>query len=491
MSLHVNRKNVFFKPDSKRVLARYFNLGLSRTIRVVNRILAMDKQQKQETLNQLLRNFSKRHRSIIDIWKRNYKRAVEQVPEAQLKDWVFSAHDKLLIGAYFTMEYSVEAAAFFNPSVVEAPDQTQLKDGEKRIILSFRATGEGHVSSIVFRSAIIDKHLNIQLDEVGKLLEKPEQFKSHAYQKADFIEKLLQIHDPEEDMLALINAKFTETFTYEELRRFVSEIQVENDLDLEGLTLMKHIMWLASSHYEMTYSLDTSISERVIFPLAATEKNGIEDARFVKFTNEKGKTTYYATYTAYDGLTILPKLLSTKDFVHFKVQPINGKIANKGPALFPRKIHGKYAMLCRIDGENNYIAFSEDIINWHQDVTLLKEPEFPWEFVQQGNCGSPIETPKGWIVLTHSVGPMREYTIGAILLDLDDPTKVIGKLNKPLLYPNAEEREGYVPNVVYSCGQMLHNGHLIIPYAMSDHASTYATIPLDDLLEVLMTNKIS
>jgi predicted GH43/DUF377 family glycosyl hydrolase len=365
-----------------------------------------------------------------------------------------------------------------------------LRDGEKRIILSFRATGEGHISSIVFRSAVLDKELNIALDEVGRLLEKPTQVKNYVYEKADFIEKLLQIHDPDEDMLAIIDSKLAERFTYEELRRYVAEIERENELDLDRQILMKHIVWLASSHYEMSYSLDTSISERVIFPIADTEKNGIEDARFVRFTDAKGRVTYYATYTAYDGVTILPKLLSTKDFVKFRVQPINGQIANKGAALFPRKINGKYAMLCRIDGENNYIAFSEDIINWYQDVILLKEPEFPWEFVQIGNCGSPIETEHGWIVLTHSVGPMREYTLGAILLDLDDPTKVIGKLNKPLLYPNAEEREGYVPNVVYSCGQLLHNGHLVIPYAMSDHASTYATVAVKDLISTMKADFI-
>jgi predicted GH43/DUF377 family glycosyl hydrolase len=450
----------------------------------------MGKDQKQDTLNHLLRNFSKRHRSIIDIWKKNYKRTIVSVKSEIPEDWRFSYNDKLLIGAYFTMEYSIEAAAFFNPSVVEAPDQTQLRDGEKRIILSFRATGEGHISSIVFRSAVLDKELNIALDEVGRLLEKPTQVKNYVYEKADFIEKLLQIHDPDEDLLAILDSKLAERFTYEELRRYVAEIERENELDLDRQILMKHIVWLASSHYEMSYSLDTSISERVIFPIADTEKNGIEDARFVRFTDAKGRVTYYATYTAYDGVTILPKLLSTKDFVKFRVQPINGQIANKGAALFPRKINGKYAMLCRIDGENNYIAFSEDIINWYQDVILLKEPEFPWEFVQIGNCGSPIETEHGWIVLTHSVGPMREYTLGAILLDLDDPTKVIGKLNKPLLYPNAEEREGYVPNVVYSCGQLLHNGHLVIPYAMSDHASTYATVAVKDLISTMKADFI-
>jgi len=371
---------------------------------------------------------------------------------------------------------------------VESPDQTQLCDGEKRVIISFRATGEGHVSSIVFRSGVINVDLDILMDEVGNLLERPKQFKSYRYLKADFVQKLMQIHFTDATMLAIIDAKFTESFTYEELRRYVNEIQLENELDLEGQTLMSHILWLASSHYEITYSLDTSISERVIFPISDTEKNGIEDARFVNFKTEDGKNIYYATYTAYDGLTILPKLLSTHDFIHFKVQPINGKIANKGAALFPRKIMGKYAMLCRVDGESNYIAFSDDIINWHQDTFLLKEPEYPWEFVQLGNCGSPIETSKGWLVLTHSVGAMREYTLGALLLDLNDPRKVIGKLTKPLLYPNAQEREGYVPNVVYSCGQLIHNGHLIIPYAMSDYSSTYATVSLEELLTELTAN---
>ncbi|ERJ57327.1 glycoside hydrolase family 130 protein [Sphingobacterium paucimobilis] len=485
MSLQVVRKSIFFKPDSKRVLARYFNINIERTTKIVNRILKSSKQDQTDMLNQLLRNFSKRHRSILDIWEKNFKRTEGRLLDLELRDRDYSQRERLLIGAYFTMEYSVEAAAFFNPSIVESPDQTQLRDGEKRIILSFRATGEGHVSSIVFRSAIIDKELNVHVEEVGRLLEKPKQVKSHRYLKSDFIDKLLQIHDPEKDMLDLINAKLTDSFTYEELRRFVQEIQQENNLDMEGQTLMTHMTWLASSHYEMTYSLDTALSERVIFPISDTEKNGIEDARFVRFISDKGRPMYYATYTAYDGLTILPKLLSTTDFVRFKVQPINGKIANKGAALFPRKINGKYAMLCRVDGESNYIAFSEDLINWQQDVTLLKEPEFPWEFVQLGNCGSPIETAKGWLVLTHSVGPMREYTLGAILLDLEDPTKIVGKLSEPLLYPNAEEREGYVPNVVYSCGQILHNGHLIIPYAMSDHASTYATLCLDDLLDAL------
>lgn len=485
MSVQVERKPIIFSPDSKRVLARFFQLSEERSIKIIKRITNLPRHRQNELLNQILRNFSKRHRSVVSILEKNFKRVSPLFKKMDFGDQEITYKERLIIGAYFTMEYSIEAAAFFNPSIVEDADQSQLRDGEKRIILSFRATGEGHVSSIVFRSGIIDKNLDIQLDEVGRLLEKPKQIKNHQYEKSDFIAKLSALHAPEEEMLNIIEKKLAETFTYEELRKFVKEIKEENTLSVDSDTITNQMQWLASSHYEMTYSLDTAISERVIFPIAETEIRGIEDARFVKFTDEKGKVTYYATYTAYDGFSILPKLLSTKDFINFKVQPINGKIANKGAALFPRKINGKYAMLCRVDGENNYISFSDSITNWHEDIILLSEPQEPWEFIQLGNCGSPIETEKGWLVITHSVGPMRMYTLGATLLDLHDPTKIIGRLKHPILSPNAAEREGYVPNVVYSCGQMVHNGHLIIPYALSDYASTYATVNLNELLEEL------
>jgi len=235
----------------------------------------------------------------------------------------------------------------------------------------------------------------------------------------------------------------------------------------------------------MDFSVDTDISERVIFPLADTEIKGIEDARFVRFTEDNGDVTYFATYTAYDGISILPKLLTTKDFYHFKVMPIHGEVAqNKGMALFPRKINGKYAMLCRTDGVNNYIAFSDNINVW-RNATLLQTPKYPWELVQMGNCGSPIETPEGWLVITHGVGPVREYVLGISLLDLENPEKEIGRLPEPLLMPNQKEREGYVPNVVYSCGSLIHGEHLVIPYAMSDHSSTYATVNLAELLTAL------
>lgn len=488
MALHIIRKNIYFKPDPTRVLARPFNLSEARTNKVILRILSLKKEEQEDMLRQVFRNFSKRHRSIVRIFEKNYKRLKPIIEKMDLVRDTISYKEKLLIGAYFTMEYSIEAAAFFNPSIIEDVDQTQVEEGSKRVIISFRATGEGHVSSIVFRSGIIDSDLNIQIDEAGTLLERPTLVKSHQYDKETFVEKLYEINTRNEHLLKLIEDRLTETFTYEELRRYVNEIKQANNLSADSLTLLNQTMWLASSHYEMSYSLDTDISERVIFPLAETEKSGIEDARFVRFIDDKGQATYYATYTAYDGVSILPKLLMTKNFINFKVIPINGKIADKGAALFPRKIDGKYAMLCRIDGENNYISYSESINIWHDEAIKITEPKYPWEFIQLGNGGSPIETEEGWLVITHSVGPMREYVLSAMLLDLETPEKVIGRLNKPLLLPNKQEREGYVPNVVYTCGSLIHNDHLIIPYAMSDHESTYATVCLADLIEELLSN---
>jgi len=249
------------------------------------------------------------------------------------------------------------------------------------------------------------------------------------------------------------------------------------------------MLWLALSHYEIDFSIDSAISERVIFPISDTEKNGIEDARFVKFIDDNGEVTYYATYTAFDGVSILPKLLETKDFYHFKCSPIHGEVAqNKGMALFPRKINGKYAMLCRIDGVNNYIAFSDNINIW-REAKIIQKPKYPWELVQVGNSGSPLETEEGWLIITHGVGPMREYSLGAALYELDNPEKEISRLKTPLLSPNEEEREGYVPNVVYSCGAIIHNNELIIPYAMSDHASTFATVNLKELLAAIKNSK--
>ncbi len=291
--------------------------------------------------------------------------------------------------------------------------------------------------------------------------------------------------DIPKSLYGLVLDKLPPQFIYKQIKEAVQQIIDENDMNVEKQKVLQEIIWLADSHYEINFSMDTDLSERVIFPIGEREKNGIEDARFVKFINEDGSYDYYATYTAYDGYTIIPKLIQTKDFYHFKVIPIQGKNAqDKNLALFPRKINGKYAMLSRIDGKNNYIMFSDKINIW-ENARMLGEPKFPWEYIQIGNGGSPLETKEGWLMITHGVGPMRKYSLGACLLDLDDPSKVIGCLKEPLLTPNENERDGYVPNVVYTCGTLIHNDHLIIPYAMADYATGLATIELDEILKAL------
>ncbi|MET0637653.1 MAG: glycoside hydrolase family 130 protein [Chitinophagaceae bacterium] len=485
MTVNVTRKDIIFQPDTSRVIARYLYTTEPRAIELVNRVMALTEKEQTELLNHVLRDFSKRHRSVSRIFEKHYERLSRIFERNKVDARGFTRPQKVLIGSFFTMEYSIEAAAFFNPSIMEDPDQTEMAGNEKRIILSFRATGEGHISSIVFRSGIIDGLGNIRIGPVGRMLEAPEHVKNHTYRKSSFSRKLTEMQNVNAPAYELMMGKLTETFTYEELMRYVEETRARMSDDPQSLLLLNEMKWLASSHYEMHFSVDTDISERVIFPIADTEMKGIEDARFVRFTDDDGEATYYSTYTAYDGMAILPKLIKTKNFYDFKVMPINGEVAqNKGMALFPRKINGQYAMLCRIDGVNNYIAFSDNINIWRK-ATLLQTPKFPWEFVQVGNCGSPVETSEGWLLITHGVGPVREYVLGVSLLDLNDPSKVIGRLTKPLMSPNEKEREGYVPNVLYSCGQMIHNGRLIIPYAMSDHASTYATVDLQELLDAL------
>jgi predicted GH43/DUF377 family glycosyl hydrolase len=490
MSVIVIRKNIIFQPDSSRVIARFLYSNEERSLDLITHILSMPEKQQRETLFQVLRDYSKRHRSISRVFENNYNRLIPLFPKLNIDPATLSTAQKVLIGSYFTMEYSIEAAAFFNPSIMEDPDQSGLSNMEKRVIISFRATGEGHISSIVFRSGIIDKNNNILIEPPGRLLESPEHIKNTTYEKVSFFRKLGEMQSTDNPAYAIMNERLPENFTYEQLKKYVAAAATTLAGNTVALVLLNEIMWLASSHYEIDFSVDTSISERVIFPIADTEMKGIEDARFVKFTDDNGEVTYYATYTAYDGITILPKLLMTQDFYHFQVMPVHGELAqNKGMALFPRKINGKYAMLCRIDGVNNYIAFSDNITIWRKS-TLLQKPKFPWEFVQMGNCGSPIETKEGWLIVTHGVGPVREYSLGISLLDLENPEKEIARLEEPVLVPNESEREGYVPNVVYSCGSMIYNENLIIPYAMSDHASTYATINLEELLAALKKSRI-
>jgi len=486
MSITVKRKSNKFYPAPKRVIAQYYMPGESdKAQSIIQKVINLSDEENQQILNQVLRGFSGRHRNITRIFEDSFSKIKDEL-DIKLKS--LSSEKKLLIGSYFTKEYSIESTAFFNPSIVEDPYQGNLQEGQKRIIVSFRATGEGHVSSIVFRSGIIDKDNNLSFKTAGRLVDEPEMVKRYVYHKKTFLKKLAEM-DIHKDVIQTVMNRLGDKFIYGELQASIEETLRSTKLSYSRKKVIQDINWLASSHYEIAFSLDTAVSERVIFPISYAESNGIEDTRFVKFTDDDGSVTYYATYTANDGFTILPKLLETKDFYHFKVMPINGEyVQNKGMALFPRKINGKYATLSRCDGVNIYLMLSENINFW-QHTEKIQRFFSPWEFVQIGNAGSPIETEKGWLLITHGVGPMRTYCLGATLLDLENPTKVIGFLREPLLSPNEEEREGYVPNVVYSCGSLIHNNELIIAYGFSDFATTFASVSLDELLNELSSNK--
>jgi len=432
----------------------------------------------------LLQEYSKRHRNITRVLNRHCAKLKGLIAELEIDYDSLTVYRKLLIGSYFTHEYSIESAAFFNPSIVDDPDQTELEDGERRVIISFRAVGEGHISSITFRRALIDKNNNITVIPAGDYIDEAEIVRNAVYNKKLFFEKAVATQISV-DVLREVEQKLDHHFEYANLRRIIQDSQKLQESDMARLEYDK-ILWLADSYYEIVFSLDTDISDRVIFPISEYERKGIEDARFVKFINDDGSSVYYATYTAYDGSLIMPKLLQTKDFYDFRIMPLYGDGAqNKNLALFPRKINGKFAMISRIDGWNNYIMYSDKINIWEKPQ-LLQKPFFSWEFVQIGNCGSPIEHEKGWLIITHGVGPMRRYVLGASLLDLEDPTKEIGRLKEPLLIPNTDEREGYVPNVIYSCGSIVHNNKLIIPYGLSDYSTSFAEVDMDTLVNKLL-----
>jgi predicted GH43/DUF377 family glycosyl hydrolase len=435
----------------------------------------------EDLLSQIMLDFSERHKDIRHVFERHLNEVKDYVP----LDAVLTETKRALIGAYFTMEYSIESAALFNPSIVLHPDQSHLNKGSLRFIMSLRAIGEGHVSSIVFRSGVLDRHNTFIFDPTSDYVERPDVRLNRGYDRHLFRLKLNEMGACNEVTAHLLD-QLPEDFTYDELKKRIRALRSKTVFSEERQNRTFEIMyWLANSNYEVGFNPDHKISERVIFPVSENESGGIEDARFVQFFDDNGEVTYYATYTAYNGFTILPQLIETKDFVKFKVITLNGKaVQNKGMALFPRRIDGRYAMLSRQDGENNRIMFSDNIHFW-QESEIIQEPTLPWEFVQVGNCGSPLETDKGWIVLTHGVGPMRQYCIGAMLLDLEKPSKTIARLEEPLLTPREEEREGYVPNVVYTCGAIFHNSDLVIPYGMSDIACGIATVNVSELINCM------
>ena len=483
MSMHLKRTATILNPDQSRVLLRPFSpVGPERVARIVERIMALPEARVGALLDQVCAEFCRRHQEIHKVFMERF----EQVRESLAADQELSEKRRLLIGSYFLAEYSLESAALFNPSIVPHPDQTDLPVGAIRFILSLRATGEGHISSITFRTGIVHPDLRIEVMPTAGFLTEPRQIPNPIYEKALFGRKLSELGLAGEFTRRVMH-KLGERFALDELR---AGLQSEQSLLPDGMTqedqdASQGIWMLARSNYEVQFRPEQQICERIIFPATPSQRNGIEDARFVCFRNEDGAPTYYATFTAYDGRVVMPELVETSDFLLFRFRTLNGPAAeNKGMALFPRKIGGLYAMLSRQDNESIYLMFSDNIHFWNERSVLLK-PAFPWELVQVGNCGSPIETDAGWLVLSHGVGPMRQYSIGAFLLDRDDPSKVIGRLREPLLRANENERQGYVPNVVYTCGVLLHNGELIIPYGLADHATGFATVPFAEVLAAM------
>ncbi len=433
----IRRLPIKLVPNAKDVILMFFQLNEVRTKRVIRMVLSLSDKETNKVLNNVFSEFSKRHKAFEEILMNNYSNVKKFVPHLNK----LSSDQRLLIGAYFSKEYSIDSAALFNPSMVPHPDQSNLKNDSLRFIMSMRATGEGHISSIKFREGIVDSKCNVRLN------------------KATGYSCLPQIRKLKRDSILNSKIKFTN--------------KTKADIDD-----------LLDSNYICLFSEKSNLDERIIFPYSKSESVGMEDARFVSF-KDKNACTYYGTYTAYNGKTCRTQIIETTDFINFKIGTLHGNaIQDKGMALFPRKIKDKYVITSRQDTENIFIMTSNNLYNWN-DAKVIKMSEHPWEFIQVGNCGSPIETEKGWILLTHAVGPMRKYVIGAILLDLENPSKVIGALKEPLIQPNKEEREGYVPNVVYSCGSVKHLNSLIIPYAFSDSACGFATISIAELLNKL------
>ena len=476
---NIRRTNITLHPDRTRVLLRPFLLTNDRrAIKLCAQVMALPEAEVHTLWEQVRAEFGERHVKIGEFLRRRF----ERVRPSLHTDQKLSEERELLLGAYFSNEYALEAAALFNPSIVPHPDQSDLPPGSLRFVLSLRATGEGHISSITFRTGLLDADGTITINPPTRYCLEPAQVPNKSYEKSLFDRKLHELGLAGDFSRQALQG-LGEAFTLDELRTSVlGTVKQLRTRDEETQAAARKILMLAQSNYEVQFAPDSRLSERVLFPTTPSQSNGIEDARFVLFHHEDGTRSYCATYTAYDGKLVLPQFIETSDFLHFKFITLNGPaVQNKGLALFPRKIKGKYVMLGRQDGENIYVMFSDHLHFWHTSQLVMK-PKFPWEFIQLGNCGSPIETEAGWLVISHGVGPMRKYCIGAFLLDLDDPTKVIGRLREPLIKPNENEREGYVPNVVYSCGSLLRGRQLIIPYAMSDSATTFATLSLDDVM---------
>jgi predicted GH43/DUF377 family glycosyl hydrolase len=472
-------------PDPRRVIAKPYlpgedgATGESRAGLLVKRVLAIPEPEVAALLAGITADFAGRHRAFDQTLDRHFELIAPHVPAGT----TLTRERRALIGAYFTHEYSVEGAALFNPSIVPAPDQTGMGAGQQRFVMSLRAVGEGHISSIEFRSGVIDAG-GLTIDEPSGVLITGQRAPARGYDLRRFMAKLAELGAGNE-LARTVMGRLGPHFTLAELEQSLARLEAEGPSHAISYETLKIIRLLAASNYVTSFPPGSRIDERVIFPAGPNETRGMEDARFVRFVDDRGAAKYYATYTAYDGFQILPQLIETEDFLSFNISTLNGYAAqNKGMALFPRQVGGKYVMLSRKDRENLHLATSDDVHFWN-DVTELDRPSEPWQLLQIGNCGSPIETKAGWLVLTHGVGAMRRYGIGAILLDLEDPRRVIGRLREPLLLPDATEREGYVPNVLYTCGALVHGPQLLVPYGFSDSGIGVASISMSELLGAL------
>lgn len=481
-SLIPSTTEVILRPHSARVLIRPFIPGdPARVVNIIGRAMALSEAEIETELIAVTEDFGSRHLNLRQLWRQYYERVQEHVFSGR----VISEARQLYIGALFSGEYALESAALFNPSIVPHPDQADLLPGELRFILSLRATGEGHISSIEFRTGTIHADHTVTIEEPSRFVTAPERNPNPAYLKSVFLPKLMEMGF-ENEWTAAVMSSLGAVFSLSELEEVTNRVVSHSaPLPREVQRTAECIRWLAESNYQVHFDPAVAVSERIIFPVSSNESNGMEDARFVRFVEDDGTCLYYATYTAYNGRAILPQLLETADFLNFRALTLNGRaVQNKGMALFPRRLRGRYAMLSRQDDENLFLMYSDNPHFW-SDPKILRRPSYGWEAVKIGNCGSPIETKEGWLVITHGVGPMRKYCIGALLLDLENPSKVIGALPEPLLLPDGNGREGYVPNVVYSCGALVHGGRLILPYGMSDTATTIVHYDLAELLAAL------
>jgi predicted GH43/DUF377 family glycosyl hydrolase len=480
------RSQTRLRADSSRVITQLFVPGQegfdqqeSRSSPVLDRVLALDEDEATQAFDDVVTRFDGRHHNLLQTFARHADELADRLDPAR----ELTSTRRLLLGAAFTSEYAIEGAALCNPSMVAHPDQSGLAPGTLRVVMSVRGIGEGHRSSIGFRTAIVDQQGEVTFDPapafatVGRT--EPARLEAAVFRgelqrlrgggnDADFVLKPLGPHFDGDALEKRLGQLEQQLATRPQARRII--------------TLMRGI---AERTYAVHFGSGSPLSENVLMPSMATESNGMEDARFVRFEDDDGSSTYYATYTAYNGKDIGQQLLETTDFRAFTSSPVVGSAAaNKGLALFPRRIDGHFTALSRSDRETNAIASSDNLRHW-TDARPCQVPQRAWEVLQLGNCGSPIETDAGWLVLTHGVGPMRTYNIGALLLDIDEPTRIIGQLRQPLLSPLADEQDGYVPNVVYSCGGLVHEGTLVLPYGIGDSAISVATVPMDALLAAL------